>query len=195
MSSSWSLAGTLPSPFVVQLLHMSPTGEFGLSRPARTARTPFFPYCSQMYETFSNICPCSSPCPHPRNPQLTKLFKHRFCVPMRLVAHNIRATGNMLLSRSPLGQHNGRTPPPPNECPSTHVQATAVVATLLTAALPLQKVPALALPPKLSAHLPPKPPCDSRPGHCSSTCAACLLFGLLQTHFLLHHMSMLLVTI
>jgi hypothetical protein len=36
---------------VVQLLHMSQPVGFSLSRPARAARTPFFPYCSQMYET------------------------------------------------------------------------------------------------------------------------------------------------
>jgi hypothetical protein len=37
--------------FVVQLLHMSQPVVFSLSRPARAARTSFFPYCSQMYET------------------------------------------------------------------------------------------------------------------------------------------------
>jgi hypothetical protein len=36
--------------FVVQLLHKSQPVGFSLSRPARAARTPFFPYCSQMYE-------------------------------------------------------------------------------------------------------------------------------------------------
>ena len=35
---------------VVQLSHMSQPVGFSLSRPARAARTPFFPYCSQMYE-------------------------------------------------------------------------------------------------------------------------------------------------
>ena len=34
---------------VVQLSHMSQPVGFGLSRPARAARTPFFPYCSQMH--------------------------------------------------------------------------------------------------------------------------------------------------
>jgi hypothetical protein len=37
--------------FVVQLLHMSQTVGFSLSRLARAARTPFSPYCSLMYET------------------------------------------------------------------------------------------------------------------------------------------------
>jgi hypothetical protein len=40
---------------VVQLLHMSHPVGFSLSRPARAARTPFFPYCSSPYSS-AHIC-------------------------------------------------------------------------------------------------------------------------------------------
>jgi hypothetical protein len=41
---------------VVQLLQCPRPVGFSLSRPAKTPRTPFFPYCSQMYELRCHHC-------------------------------------------------------------------------------------------------------------------------------------------